>query len=221
MRTNFVVCDQRSLDWYRARLGRLTGSRAKDAFKTLKGGGISKARSDYIIELLAERITGSCDDEDPYVSKAMQRGIDLETKAYSAYEARTGYFLHRSGFLSCDDVMAGASLDGHVRGVGAREGSQIEGIIEIKALNSCNHLSIIRSGTIPDEYVPQLTHNLWISGAQWCDFISFDDRFPPRLQLYIRRLTAAELNLKQYGAAVSLFLAEVEVEHKSIMEQIV
>jgi hypothetical protein len=32
---------------------------------------------------------------------------------------------------------------------------------------------------VPSDYLGQITHNLWITGAQWCDFVSFDDRFPP------------------------------------------
>lgn len=213
MKTTFIQCDQRSLDWFAARLGRLTGSRAEDAMKFLKSGLPAKARTDYRDELIAERITGQSDDEDPYISKAMQRGIDLEAAAFDAYEISTGLAVYRSGFLSCDEVMAGASLDGHIS-----DGKSIEGIIEIKALNSRNHLNILREGAIPEDKLPQLTHNLWVSGAAWVDFVSFDDRFPKPAQLFVRRLHAKDVDLRAYELAALKFLAEVQLEHQAIVK---
>src|SRR4051812_25107222 len=62
--------------WLSERCGCLTASRMKDAMDFLKNGEPSQARTKYMFDLLAERLTG--DSVPHYVNDAMQRGLDLE-----------------------------------------------------------------------------------------------------------------------------------------------
>lgn len=200
MSATFLPDEQRSPAWYAARLGRLTGSSAHDMLATIKSGEAA-ARRNLRVRLVLERLTGVSQD-DTFQTRDMARGIELEPAAIAAYEAETGEFVRRVGFLQHHALMAGCSLDGLVAG---------GGILEIKCPRSANHLEYLR-GEVPLEYVHQCQHNLWLSGADWCDFVSYDPRFPAGLQLKITRLTMTDQQRRAYELLVRLFLTEVDKE---------
>lgn len=206
---NFTVIDapQRSPEWFAARAGRLTGSKAADAMSFLKGGKESAARRDYRFQLVAERLSGQ-PQEDGYVNEAMQRGIDKEPDALGAYEVLTGRVGRKSGFLSHDTILAGCSLDAHV--------GDFSGIVEIKCPKTVTHLKYLRAGVVPEDYLPQITHNLWISGAAWCDFLSFDDRLPENMRTFLVRVNRDEKAIAAYVEAATKFLSEVDLEVSSL-----
>lgn len=202
MNFTVITADQRSPEWFTARLGRLTGSRAADMLATIKTGEAA-ARRDLRTQLVCERLTKTL-QEDAFVNAAMQRGIDLEPAAFAAYEAKAGQMAQRTGFLSHDGWLVGCSLDGHV--------GDFAGILEVKCPKSATHLRYLGGGAVPSDYLPQITHNLWVSGAQWCDFLSFDDRFPPALQTFLVRVNRADVDLAGYETKALAFLAEVDRE---------
>jgi YqaJ-like viral recombinase domain len=199
-----IECEQRSLDWFKARLGRLTGSRAADMLATRKDRQEAAARRNYRMELVAERLTNVCAEEDVFVSREMQRGADFEAQAFAAYEAACGQVVQRAGFVQCDEIMAGSSVDGYI--------GDFRGVLELKVPKSTTHLEYILGDRIPEEYLPQMLNHLWITGAEWCDFGSWDGRMPEHLQLFTRRLhrSGVEKELATYDAAARLFLAEVD-----------
>jgi putative phage-type endonuclease len=197
-----VNADQRSPEWFQARAGRLTGSRAADMLSKIKTGEAA-ARRDYRLQLVCERLTGQ-PQEDLFINAAMQRGIDMEPFARAAYEAKTGNVAVQTGFLSHATHLAGCSLDGHV--------DHFAGIVELKCPKSATHLRYLREGVLPKEYVPQVTHNLWIAGAEYVDFLSYDDRFPSDLQVFYVRVMAKDLDLAGYEQSALAFLSEVDHE---------
>lgn len=201
-----VNAEQRSPEWFAARLGRLTGSRAADMLATIKTGEAA-ARRDLRTQLVCERLTGQL-QEDVFINAVMQRGIDCEPLAFAAYEAQTGTLVERSGFLSHDVHMAGCSLDGHV--------GAFTGLIELKCPKSTTHLRYLRGGVVPSDYLPQILHNLWITGARWADFVSFDDRFPAELQLFIVRVERDAAQIADYEKKALAFLAEVDRETEAL-----
>ena len=194
--------DQRSPEWFQARAGRLTGSRAADMLSKIKTGE-SAARRDYRLQLVCERLTNQ-PQEDGFVNAAMQRGIDMEPFARAAYESKTGNVAVQTGFLSHATHLAGCSLDGHV--------DHFAGIVELKCPKSATHLRYLRDGVLPKEYVPQVTHNVWIAGAEYVDFLSYDDRFPSDLQVFYVRVMAKDLDLAGYEQSALAFLSEVDNE---------
>jgi len=50
--------DQGSADWHSLRLGKVTASRVKDVLSKGRGTATSKTAETYMMELLAERLTG-------------------------------------------------------------------------------------------------------------------------------------------------------------------
>ena len=201
-----IEAEQRSPAWFAARLGRLTGSRAGDMLATIKSGEAA-ARRDLRMQLVCERLTGQL-QEDAFVNVAMQRGIDCEPLAFAAYEALTGQMVQRTGFCAHSVHQAGCSLDGHV--------GDFDGLIELKCPKSATHLRYLRAGTVPAEHLAQITHNLWITGAAWCDFVSFDDRFPTNLHFFRARVDREPQAIAAYEASALRFLAEIETETSAV-----
>jgi YqaJ-like viral recombinase domain len=205
MAFTIVTHPQRSPEWFQSRLGRITGSRASDILATIKTGEAA-ARRDYRMEIVCERLTGRRQEEG-FVSDAMKRGTELEPVAFAVYEAVTGQLVRSTGFLSHSTIMAGCSLDGDV--------NDFAGIVELKCPKTATHLRYLR-GDLPKEHHAQITHNLWISGAPWCDFVSFDDRLPEELQFFRLRIDRHEPTIAAYEQEALKFLREVDAEIEAI-----
>lgn len=199
----FTIHDapQGTPEWLAARAGRVTGSRAGDVLAKIKSGEAA-ARRDYRVQLLAERLTGK-PQEDGFTNAAMQWGTEQEPFARMAYEAKTGRLVQETGFLAVDDMAVGCSLDGDVE--------SFKGILEFKCPKTSTHVDWLLSGVVPSKHVPQVTHNLWVTGADWCDFVSFDPRLPDNLQLFIVRVNRSDVDIEGYAKEVSAFLAELDV----------
>lgn len=207
----FTVIDaeQRSPEWFAARCGKLTGSCAADVFAKIKTGEAA-ARRDLRMRLVVERLTGQTQDGDGFVSADMKRGTDLEPQAFAAYEAETGTMVSRAGFLLHNDLPVGCSPDGVI--------GDYEGILELKVPRSATHLRYLRApGVLPAEHVAQVHHALFVTGAAFVDFCSFDPRFPSHLQVFLVRVTRESVDLKAYELAIRLFLSEVDAEYQSVL----
>jgi hypothetical protein len=200
-------CEQRSPEWFAARAGRLTGSCAADMMRMIKSGGPAASRKHLRMKLALERLTGRA-QERKFTTEALQHGIDTEPAALARYEAETGDIVERVGFLSLGPIMAGCSLDAFVRGR--------KGIVEGKAPESATHYEYLQTREVVPDYRWQCIHGLWVSGAEYCDFISFDDRFPEDLQYLCVRIERNEQEIRAYEAAAYKFLAEVAVEVAAI-----
>lgn len=195
----WVTNDQRSGNWIKERLGCLTASRAADAFATTKKGE-SEARRKYKMQLLAERLTNLAMEF--YVTPQMQRGIDLESAARERFEEITGLIVQECGFALHDNIaFLGASPDGLIGH---------DALIEIKCPNTDTHLTYRLEGVPPEKYRPQMLIQLAVTGRKHCWFVSYDDRLPAPLDIFMVKYepTAEELAEAEKGAAT--FLSEVE-----------
>jgi len=188
---------QRTEDWYAARIGKATASRFRDATAYLRSGDPAQAQRDYATELVVERLTGQRVQK--YVTAAMQWG-DHEPEARAAYERMTRMHVEETGFICHDTLLAGCSPDGLV---------DWDGLIEIKCpWNTANHIETLLRG-MPDEHIPQIQGQLWITGREWCDFVSFDPRMPVELQLHVQRIQRDPGFIADLEAKVTSFLQQV------------
>lgn len=200
---------QRSDDWFKARLGKATSSNFKDIVTRTKSG-YGSARKNYMAKLVAERLTGQI--AEGFTSQAMQWGIDTEDSARLAYEFRTGATVVEEGFVEHANMLAGASPDGLVGN---------EGLVEIKCPNTATHIDTIQKNKIPYQYIPQVQGQMWVTGRKWCDFVSYDPRMPEELQLVIIRIDRDDEYIANLGTEVGQFLDELddlEAELKERME---
>lgn len=202
MRFQVIDVEQRSEMWRAARAGRVTASKADAVLAKVKSGEAATRRN-YRTQLVTERLTGS-PQEDGYINAAMQRGIDKEPDARAAYEMYTGNLVRQAGFLQMLKHQAGCSPDGYV--------GDFERIVGFKCPNSSTHVDYLRRARLPPEYVPQATHEIWVSGAQWYDFVSYDDRLPEGLDFFCVSVARSELDVAEYEAEALRFLAEVDAD---------
>jgi exodeoxyribonuclease (lambda-induced) len=176
-----------------------------------KGDKESIQRRDYRLQLVSERITGEA-QENFYFNSDMQRGIDLEPVAFARYESLTGELVRRTGFLSHNELMIGCSLDGDI--------GEFSGIIELKCPKMATHLGYLGNpASLINEYQNQVAHNLWVTGAAFCDLISFDDRLPRSKQMLRARVERYNAGLDDYIAAATAFLLEVDDVYNQIMRE--
>jgi hypothetical protein len=159
------------------------------------------------MQLVLERLTGRA-QESGYVSPAMQQGAEREGDARGLYEAMTGQLLTETGFIEHDTLAAGCSLDGHI--------GDFEGIIEVKSPLAATHFEYLKTGVIPTDYQKQIVHGLWITGAQWCDWLSYQPDFPEPLQVRLVRVERDAAAIAAYNDKVQAFLAEVDRELETL-----
>lgn len=212
MRDNLIVCPhpQGTAEWLADRAGRATGSRAKDILAKIKTGEAA-ARRNYRVQLATERLTGK-PQESCFVSKEMQWGTDQEPFARMAYESATGNLVTEMGFIYLPDLMAGCSVDGLIE-EGARTG-----VFEAKCPISATHVEYLVAGKLPSEYKPQILHNVYVTGADFADFVSYDPRMPEKLQLFKVRWERDESEIKEYETELLDFLGGVDRVHMSLSE---
>lgn len=202
-----VDCDQRSDEWFAARAGRLTGSCAHIIYaKPRKGSPESVQRRDLRVALALERLTGKTLEETEYLGRDVERGVEREAEARAAYEARTGRLVATVGFLAHPELMIGVSPDGLVD----------EGGLELKCPKPAIQLQRIRENVVPEDYTYQILHGLFVTGLPWWEFVSYCPALPAPLDLFIKRVTATDAELKAHALAVALFLSEVEQEQTRI-----
>ena len=201
------MMEQRSAEWFAARLGCATASKFRAVVSKLKSGKPAQARIDYAIELVTERLTGQPTPH--FTTAAMQWGIDQEPGARIEYEFKRGIEVKETGFVRHELLMTGASPDGLVGN---------DGLIEIKCPSSTTHIETWLYG-MPDDHIAQVQGQLWITGRAWCDFISFDPRMPKDLALYVQRVERDDAYIENLYLEVRQFLAEVEDLERQLREK--
>jgi len=168
--------EQRTEEWYEARLGKITASRFIDVLTMgRKGVEWGKTAMGYAYEIVAEIMTGV---KKPNIkANALEWGTEVEPLAREAYEQETFVKVKDEGFVEYNNHI-GCSPDGLV---GA------DGGLEIKCpYTSVRHLSTILSRKVPDEYIPQVQGSMLVTGRKWWDYESFDPRFKKNKTIIIR-----------------------------------
>jgi putative phage-type endonuclease len=189
--------EQRTEEWFAARLGKVTASRVADVLAKIKSGE-SASRKNYKMELVVQRLTNKVGES--FTNAAMEWGTEQEPFARMAYEAHTGTFVKEEGFVDHPTIEGfGCSPDGIVG----------EGLIEIKAPNTANHIETILENKAPSKYIPQMQCQMAVTGAKWCDFVSFDPRVPEDLQLLVVRVERDQEYIDSMEVEVKQFLSEV------------
>jgi putative phage-type endonuclease len=195
-----IAVEQGSDAWHELRRGKVTASRVADILAKTKSG-VSASRQNYLIELALQKTTKTI--EPSYTNAAMEWGTSTEPQARVAYEVATHNFVDQVPFVDHPTIKGfGCSPDGLVG----------EGLIEIKCPNSATHWEYFKYNRPPQKYVIQMQAQMAVTGAKWCDFVSFDPRMPERSQLLIVNVPRDDAFIAEMEAEIKQFLSEVEVE---------
>jgi hypothetical protein len=206
------VIEQNTPEWYAARAGKITMSRAPDVLAFDEGGGVwksgprkgqtkpaksLKARLDYVDNIVAEIVTGV--PKESVRARPLDWGHDVEGAARAAYEAETGYVVEPGGFVIHRDIpYVGCSPDGLIG---------TDGQTQLKCpFTSEVHLRTLRDG-MSAEHIPQVQGELFVTGRKWSDFVSFDPRMPEHLRLYRFRVERDEIFIRKLrDACISMWI---------------
>ena len=194
-----VDCEQGSETWFAYRLGKASASRMAD-ITALTKTGYGASRANYMAELVAQRLTGVYAES--YSNGAMQWGTEHEPEARALYEFMRNTPVVLVGVAIHDTIPnACASPDGLVAD---------DGLVEIKCPNTATHIATLLGAEIPGKYIKQMQWQMACTGRKWCDFVSYDPRMPPEMQLHIQRVPRREDDITALELATELFLSEVD-----------
>ena len=199
--------EQRTQEWFSARLAKVTASRVADVVAKTKTG-YSASRANYMAELICERLTGM--QGASYSNAAMAWGIETEPMARAAYEGAVGSLVIETGFVPHANIeMSGASPDGLVGD---------DGLVEIKCPMTATHIETLLGQSVPAKYVTQMQWQMACTGRKWCDFVSFDPRMPENMQIFVKRVGRDELLIASLETEVIQFLKELDLKITQLKE---
>ena len=199
--------EQRTDEWFAARLGKVTASRVADLMETTKSG-YAASRDNLMAQLIVERLTGQ--KQESYSNASMQWGTEQEPFARAAYEIATGTMVDECGFVPHPTIDgSGASPDGLVGH---------DGLVEIKCPNTAGMIEALLTQTVPGKYNIQMQMQMACTSRQWCDYVVFDPRMPAKAQLFIKRVPRDPAFIQKMEAEIIKFLAELDGKVNQLKE---
>lgn len=203
-------CEQGSPEWYAVRLGIPTASAFADVLAEGRGGNPSKTRRTYMMKLIGERFTG--EPAYSYNNDHLERGKAMEDEARQLYVFARDAELDRVGFIRRE---WGEPLGAHYA-AGCSPDSLVgnDGLLEIKTKLAHLQCEALLDKRLPPEHVAQVQGQLWISGRQWCDFVSYWPKLPP----LIVRVQRDDTYIQRLQRGVEVFCNEMETLMAAVKE---
>lgn len=186
--------EQGSQEWYESRLGYVTASN----FKKILAKGQGKTRKAYMYEIASEIMTGQM--QESYSNQNMDWGKETEEQAKSMYELDKAVSVEPVGFICYSEKMIGCSPDGLVGE---------DGLIEIKCPKTTTQIETVLSGKMPSIHKPQVQGQLWVTGREWCDFVSFDPRINGSSSYFSQRIYRDEDYITELWKECDAFIYEL------------
>ena len=191
---------QNEPEWIIARVGCITASHVADVMaKPKRGTGELARRSDYRTALIVECLTGRATEH--YVTPAMEHGLEFEPMAVAAYEMYAGVEAQDGGFWIHDTISRFAASPDRLIGE--------DGLLEAKCPTTATHIEWMLAGVVPEEHQWQMLAQMACTGREWCDFVSYDDRLPPKMRLFLRRFLRDDERIALMEAEVLSFQEEI------------
>lgn len=190
---------QRTPEWEELRRGKITGTMLK------KIVGTPKARENAFYELIAERLTVADPNEK---ENPMDRGVRLESNAVAEFEKRNKKKVEIVGFVeSSFNKWVGYSPDGLVK-----VGKKYPEDIEVKCLDSKNHVKAWLTKKIPEDYFEQVVQGFVVNDDLKRRHVVFYDpriSIKPYVVITIER-EEVEKEIEIYRTAQVEMIARVE-----------
>ncbi len=161
-----INLEQRSEDWLK---WRVKGIGSSDACIIYNGNHFGKTPLDLYYEkigtpLVKEPKNKQESEEHKKQVSAMNRGSNLEPLAREKYEKLVGLQASPICCIHDQHEWLKASLDGWI--------DEYQIVLEIKCPNKFDHQSAL-DGYVPEKYLPQLDHELLVTGGKQVHYVSF------------------------------------------------
>jgi len=197
-----VDVEQGSQIWLNLKAGVPSASNF-DKIVTTKGVR-SKTADKYVLQLAGEKVTGV--REEGFQSTAMAKGVEREQEAADFYEVATGVVLEKVGICYLNELKSVLCSPDRLI-------CDSKGILEIKCPLIQTQVSYLLDNTLLEKaYFQQVQGQMFITGAEWCDLMSYF----PGLKPVIIRITRDEPFIK----ALERELEVVCVQIDNIVDQI-
>ena len=165
-------------------------------------GKTSTQAEGYMNRLLAEWLTGKTSDIEQ--SEWMKRGIEMEAEARDYYAFRHDVEIRQVGIVYRDEKrLVSCSPDG-LHG---------DGGLEIKCPAPHTHVGYLLNG-FPNDYTPQVQGSMYVTGAQWWDFISYH----PDMEPVIVRVMRDDAFIKTLDGLLTKFLSEMQTRRDKLKQ---
>ena len=187
--------EQRTPEWFKMRLGVITGSKAKDFL----AGENTETYGNYIAEKAAEILTGVLPEE--ISAKPIEWGKEHESSALAAFSFITGLTVEQVPFIYKDITGAfGCSPDGICSDGGG---------LELKCpWSSREYIKFVRDNIPKPEEVKQVQFCMWVSGADHWHVAKYDPRFKVK-QLHNIVIKRCEKTMAAFDAKAATALRDL------------
>ncbi len=176
----FVDVKQNTDEWRDLRVGKITSSKLNIVMANY-GKSFGEPAKKYATILAVERITKKSAQQN-FTNEHMERGHIQEPIARMKYEETFFCDVSNGGFF--DFHIIGCSPDGLVGN---------DGLIEIKSVIAPVHYSNLIRNNVDPAYKWQCYANLWLTGREYLDFVSYCEEFPEDYQLFVYRINIKDL----------------------------
>lgn len=211
-----VEIDDTETEWRQQRLGMITGSQFGKLIKSDKKGGFKLSTSEtantLIYKIAWERLLKEGNVSNglgrlSVDSQSIRHGNEYEGKAILKYMEVTGREVDYAQRFIEFDSFVGGTPDGFIGD---------DGLIEVKCpWNGGNHLKTLLTGEIYNtDYIYQMQGYMWVTGRQWCDFVTYDPDLIDGLQLSITRVERDETIIN----GIKSVMEDVKEKIKAIIE---
>jgi len=187
--------EQGSSDWLKMKLGVISASNAK----YLLGKRTADGRATYMASLIAQVCTGVSPE---LSAKPLQWGKDNEQSARSAYEFEKDESVLTLPFIYAHDYRVGCSPD--FLSVTTKSGGELK-----CPFNSENHIKFLCFDDVKKEYYAQVQFSLWVTGADFWAFGSYDPRMKKN-QLATTIFEPDTAMFERFLEETSYFIAEMD-----------
>jgi hypothetical protein len=192
--------EQRSEAWYSVKCGLVTSTR----FKSLVAKETTDSYKDLVTNIACEIITGKM--EEGYSNAMMEYGIEMEPKAIIEYEDTFDCLVRGVGFITRDEG------DKYYEWVGDSPDGLLpeNGVLEVKCPLARTHMEYIEANKLPAEYRHQVQGHLFVTGLDFCDFVSY----VPGMKLFIFRVYPDLELFKEFELRLDKLIKDVELKLK-------
>ena len=189
------TCEQGSAEWLAMRLGKVTASKVSDVLSKGRGSAPSKMSETYMIELIAEVLTGN--SKPFFENDAMRWGTETEPQARAMYAVNNDFVDVKEVAFVEHNEQIGISPDGLIGE---------DGLLEIKCPNTTTQIKRALSDDYSADYKEQIQMQLWVTEREWCDFLSFDPRLDCAAGYLQQRVFRDEEYIKDMQIKTYLFI---------------
>ena len=184
---------------YPTRTGLITASRCADLMTRGRGGQeFGETAKTYALELALKRMGYNPDSVSTW---QMEWGNEHEPEAREIYENNREIAVMLPGFtVDPTDDQVGCIPDGMV---------EPEGLLEIKCPQWKAHVDYMLNG--PEKrYWQQMQFQMMVTGAQWCDFMTYHPDFPIEIRAKVHRIERDEDYIQLIRDRIEIFKIVVD-----------